>query len=156
MKKHILLFIIIIGCFTIQAQKKQKLNIFTFDEVEKLQQQNPKPIFVFVYTNWCKICFGMKKTTFKNQEVIKILNNNFYFVQFDGEEKKSIRFLNRKFNYKPSGNKTGIHELALELASVKGKISFPTSIILNPKNVIDLQIQGFINSKKMIFLLKNI
>lgn len=156
MKKHILLFIIIIGSFTIQAQKKQKLNIFTFDEVEKLQQQNPKPVFVFIYTNWCKICFGMKKTTFKNQEVIKILNDDFYFVQFDGEEKKSIRFLNRKFNYKPSGNKTGIHELALELASVKGKISFPTSIILNPKNVIDLQIQGFINSKKMIFLLKNI
>jgi thioredoxin-related protein len=155
-KKLIILFIFF-GCFTICAQmnkEEEVLKTLSFEEVEKLHQQKPKPILIFLYTDWCKICFGMKKTTFKNKDVIHILNEKFYLIYINGEEKRDITFLGKTFKYKPSGKNTGTHQLAKELASIKGKISYPTTIILNTKFEIDLQIDSHINSKKMNTILK--
>ena len=91
----------------------------------------------------------MKKTTFRNTEVIKLLNDNFYFVKLNGEEKRDITFLGKKFVYKLTGTKTGIHELANELAAKNGRIAYLTTTILNSKFEIDLQANSFINSSKM-------
>jgi thioredoxin-related protein len=156
-KKLVFLFIFF-ECFTFNAQEsegKEVLNIFTFEEAEKLLQQKPKPILVFLYTDWCKICHGMKKTTFKNKKVIQLLNENFYFIMLNGEEKRDITFFGRTFNYKPSGANTGIHELAKELASLDGKVSYPTTIILNSNLEINLQISDYISGKNMLLILKN-
>ncbi|WP_158839270.1 thioredoxin family protein [Polaribacter sp. L3A8] len=147
MKKYII-FIILFICFTIQSQEKE-LNVFSFEETEILHQQKPKPVVIFIYTDWCKFCYAMEKNTFGNKEIIEILNKNFYFIKLNAEEKKDILFLNNTFKYKPTGKNTGIHQLANELASIKNKISYPTSIILNSKFEIELQKSGYINSKKM-------
>lgn len=154
--KKLLFLFIFFGCFTIYAQErkgKEVLNIFTFEEVEEIHQQIPKPILVFLYTDWCKICFGMKKTTFKNQEVIKLLNNNFYFVKLNAEEKQDITFLGKFFTYKPTGTNTGMHELAVELGTIKKTIIYPTTIILNTVFEIDAQLTGLYNARKMIGIL---
>ena len=154
--KKLLFLFIFFGCFTIYAQErkgKEVLNIFTFEEVEELHQQIPKPILIFLYTDWCKICFGMKKTTFKNQEVIKLLNNNFYFVKLNAEEKQDITFLGKFFTYKPTGTNTGMHELAVELGTIKKTIIYPTTIILNTVFEIDAQLTGLYNARKMIGIL---
>lgn len=154
--KKLLILTIFLGKLAIFSQsEKSELRVFTFEEVEKLQQQEPKPILVFLYTDWCKICFGMKQNTFKNGKVIRILNDNFYFITLNGEEKKDISFLGKKFVYKPSGSKTGTHELAKELGFIDNKISYPTTLILNEKFEIDLQIDSFMNRKKMISILKS-
>jgi thioredoxin-related protein len=154
--KKLLFLFIFFGCFTFNAQEsegKEVLNIFTFEEVEKLLQQKPKPILVFLYTDWCKICHGMKKTTFKNKKVIQLLNEKFYFIMLNGEEKRDITFLEKTFMYKPSGN-SGTHELAEELASLNGKINYPTTTILNSKLEIDLQISDYITGKKLHVILR--
>jgi thioredoxin-related protein len=150
-KKNLFLFIFF-GCFTICAQinkEKEVLKILSFEKAEKLHQQKPKPIVVFLYTDWCEVCFGMKKNTFKNDKVIHLLNDKFYFLKLNAEHQEDISFLGKTFVYKPSGNKTGINELAKELASIDGKISYPTTIILNSNLEIDLQIGSYINSKNM-------
>ncbi|HCY98200.1 MAG TPA: thioredoxin family protein, partial [Polaribacter sp.] len=87
-------------------------------EAEKLQQEKAKPILIFIYTDWCKICHGMKRTTFKNKKVISLLNEKFYFIQLNGEEKKAISFLGKTFRYKPTGTTTGSHQLANELGAI--------------------------------------
>ena len=153
MRKNILIFLLV-SCFTTKAQLKElKLNTYTFPEIEQLQRQKPKPIVVFIYTNWCKICFGMKKTTFNNKEIINLLNNHFYFVKLDGEDKNDIKLLNKEFSYKPTGSKTGIHELAKELAYIDGKVSFPTTTFLNSNFEIEAQLDSYIASKKMKLIL---
>lgn len=155
-KKFILSFFF--GCFAINAQEKlekEVLKSFTFEEVEQLHQQNPKPILIFIYTDWCKICFGMKKNTFQNNQVIKLLNDKFYFIKLNGEEKKDIIFLRKTFVYEPSGNKTGTHELAKELATIKGKISYPTTTILSKEFTIDVQIDSYLNSESFYKLIEN-
>ncbi len=156
MKSKLLIIIFFFGCFALKGQhSKIKLKEYSFSEVESLQKIDPKPLFIFIYTDWCKICEGMKKTTFKNNKIIELLNNNFYFIRLNGEETKDITFLGKTFVYKPSGNKTGTHELAKELANINGKISYPTTTILNSKFEIDIQIDSYINSKKMKKLLEN-
>ncbi|MGY8942920.1 MAG: thioredoxin family protein [Flavobacteriales bacterium] len=154
--KKLLFLFIFFGCFTIYTQErkgKEVLNIFTFEEVEELHQQTPKPILIFLYTDWCKICFGMKKTTFRNTEVIKLLNDNFYFVKLNAEEKKDITFLGKMFTYKPTGTNTGMHELAAELGTIKKTIIYPTTIILNTVFEIDAQLTGLYNTRKMTDIL---
>jgi|TARA_B110000977_G_scaffold194569_1_gene271424 thioredoxin-related protein len=154
--KELLFLFIFFGCFTNYAQEnkgKEDLNIFTFEEVEKLQQQKPKPILIFLYTDWCKICFGMKKTTFKNREVIQLLNEKFYFIKLNAEEKKDITFLGKIFTYKPTGTTSGMHELATELGTIKKTIIYPTTILLNTIFEIDAQLTGLYNANKMIGIL---
>ncbi|WP_405611352.1 thioredoxin family protein [Polaribacter sp. Asnod1-A03] len=154
MRKYIA-FIILFICFTTQSQEeKEELKVYSFNEIEKLNKQIPKPIVVFIHTDWCKYCFAMKKNTFNNNEVIKALNDKFYFVFLNAESKKDITFLNHTFKYKPTGNNTGVHQLANELAGIKNRISYPTTTILNSKFEIDILKNGYINSKKMLFILK--
>ncbi|MFT5257053.1 MAG: thioredoxin-related protein [Arenicella sp.] len=154
--KKIFILFIFFSCFTNDAQElkgKEVLTIFTFEEVEKLQQQKPKPILVFLYTDWCKICFGMKKTTFKNRKVIQLLNEKFYFIKLNAEEKQDITFLGKMFTYKPTGTTSGMHELAAELGTIKKTIIYPTTIILNTVFEIDAQLTGLYNASKMIDIL---
>ena len=154
--KKLLFLFIFFGCFTICAQErkgKEVLNIFTFEEVEEIHQQIPKPILVFLYTDWCTICFGMKKTTFKNRKVIQLLNEKFYFIKLNAEEKQDITFLGKIFTYKPTGINTGMHELAVELGTIKKTIIYPTTIILNTVFEIDAQLTGLYNARKMIGIL---
>jgi thioredoxin-related protein len=151
--KKILFPFIFFGCFTIYGQEsaeKEVLNIFTFEEVEKLHPLNPKPLLVFIYTDWCKICQGMKRTTFKNKKVQQLLNKKFYFLMLNGEEKKDITFFGKTFIYKPTGTNTGMHELANKLATKEKRIAYPTTIILNTAFEIDAQLIGFYNTKKMM------
>lgn len=151
----LLVSLFLFGCFASFAQTENaELKVYTFSEIEKIHQQKPKPIVVFTYTNWCKFCFGMKKNTFKNNVIIQQLNKNFYFVMLNAESKKDITFLGKKFVYKPSSNTSGTHQLATALASINGKISYPTTTILNSNFEIDLQIDSYISSKKMDTILK--
>ncbi|QOD62471.1 DUF255 domain-containing protein [Polaribacter haliotis] len=153
--KQIFLLLIFFGSLATFSQKKEdKLNVYTFSEAEKLHQQKPKPIIVFVSTDWCKICFGMQKTTFKNDEIIQLLNEQFYFIKLNGEEKKDITFLGKTFVYKPTGTNTGVHELANELALVNSKISYPTTVILNTEFTIDVQIPNYLDSTMFLKIIE--
>lgn len=152
--KKIFLMIFLNSIFNF-AQETEKLTIYTFEEVEKLHLQNPKPQLVFIYTDWCKICFGMKNTTFKNEQIIEILNTNFYVIFLNAETKKDSTFFGKSFK----NTTAGIHDLARILASKNKQIVYPTTIIVNKDLSIELQFQGFLKSTKLntildIFLLK--
>ena len=155
--KKLLILTIFLGKLALFSQsEKSELKVFTFEEVERLHQQKPKPILVFLYTDWCKICFGMKKTTFSKEEVIMLLNEEFYLIYLNGEEKRDITFLSKKFTYKPSGKNTGMHQLAKEFGFFKGKISYPTITILNKNHEIVAQINNYLNSKNLQIILNKI
>ncbi|WP_026703696.1 thioredoxin family protein [Flavobacterium soli] len=148
---------LLIICFILMAnQNFAQLKTHTFEEAEKLSIENPKPFVIFIHTSWCKYCKMMQNSTFKNEETIKQLNENFYFVSFDAEAKNDITFNNRIFKYKPKGNNSGIHELAESLAEKDGTVSYPTLMILNSNYIIEMQIQSFINPKELLEILLEI
>lgn len=132
-----------------------QLKIYTFEEAEELSKENPKPLVIFVHTSWCNYCKLMENSTFKDPEIIQLLNSNFYFVPLDAETKSSIRFNNHTFSFKPNGPNTGIHELATALASIDSKVVYPTITILQADYSIVFQKHSFINSKQLILILEN-
>jgi thioredoxin-related protein len=131
-----------------------QLKTYSFEEAEKQCQQNPKPIVVFIHTSWCNYCKMMENATFRNPEIIELLNEYFYFVSLDAETKKDITFNGHTFKFKPTGTNTGIHELATALATINDQVVYPTLTILNPDYTIVFQQHSFLNSKALLTILK--
>jgi hypothetical protein len=71
----------------------------------------------------------------------------------NAEEKQDITFLEKIFTYKPTGTNTGMHELAIELGTIKKTIIYPTTVILNTVFEIDAQLTGLYKTRKMIDIL---
>lgn len=148
MKKFLIL------CFILSAnQNFAQLKTHTFEEAEKFSIEHPKPFIVFIHTSWCKYCKMMQNSTFKDQKVVKQLNEKFYFISFDAETRNDISFNNHIFKFRPKGTNSGIHELAEALAEKKGAIVYPTITILNPDHSIELQFQSFVNAENLFEIL---
>jgi thioredoxin-related protein len=131
-----------------------QLRSYSFEEAEKLSRENPKPFVVFVHTSWCNYCKMMENSTFKNPEIIKLLNTDFYFISLDAESKKDIDFNNHTFSFKPNGQNTGIHELATELATIDSQVIYPTITILQPDFSIMFQKHSFLSGNQLLTVLE--
>ena len=113
---------------SLDAFGQEELKWYTIEQIEKLSAENPRKIFIDVYTDWCGWCKRMDATTFKDPRIIKILNEDFYAVKLDGEGKEAIVFKDREYKFVPQG-RNGYHELAAAL--MQGKLSYPTTVYLD-------------------------
>jgi thioredoxin-related protein len=100
----------------------------TFEEALKKSKTAKRPVFVDVYTDWCGWCKVMDKNTFSDPEVAKLLNEKFYAVKFNGEQKEDIVFDGTTFKFVPSG-RNGYHQLAAAL--LNNQLSYPTVVFLD-------------------------
>ncbi|MET3028853.1 thioredoxin family protein [Flavobacterium sp. UW10123] len=151
--KKLVLFIFLFG---ITSTGFCQLKSRTFEEVDSLQQIQKRKTIVFIHTDWCQFCQRMKATTFKDQEIIEKLNSDFYFIDFNAEEKRDITFANHTFKYKPSGNNVGVHELALQLGTINNQIAYPILCVLNDKNEIIFQYNIYLSAKEFKVLLEKL
>ena len=122
---------------TLQAQN---MNWYTWEEVVELQKKEPRKVFIDVYTDWCGWCEKMDKATFQQPDIAKYVNENFYAIKFDAEQKEAIEIGGKSYQYVASGRR-GYHELAAEIT--RGKLSFPTIVFLNSKMELIQPIPGF-------------
>lgn len=155
MKKLVNIFICVLF-ISLNVSVYGQIKSYQFEDIESLQTQIEKPVFVFVYTNWCKYCATMKNTVFKDKKVTELLNQHFYFIWLNAEEDRKIKFNKNQFNFKPIGVNTGTHQLAIELATINKQVAYPTFCILNAKNEIIYQKSDFTNSKELEIILLNI
>ncbi|KIC01857.1 thioredoxin [Flavobacterium sp. JRM] len=142
--KKLILIILFLG---ITSTGFAQLRSYSFEQIDSLQQIQKRKVIVFIHTDWCKYCQAMKNLTFKNKTIIAQLNAEFYFIDFNAEEKRTIRFNNQIFNYKPNGNSSGVNELAIQLGTVKNQITYPIICVLNPENEIIFQDTNYRNAK---------
>jgi thioredoxin-related protein len=128
----------------------ETLKTYTFENVDSLIASNPKPVLIFFHTEWCKYCNLMTQTTFKNEQIINTLNQSFYFVSFNPESQKTVTFAGKAFKFIPKGNKSGIHEIAIELATIDGKINYPSICILSEMYEIVFQYNQYLSANDLI------
>src|SRR5664280_901427 len=150
MKKSIALIIFVL--LTSLTFSQQNVKWYTIQEAEKLYKQNPRPIFIDTFTDWCGWCKKMDKETFTNSVISDILNNKFYPVKFNAEGKESITFLSKTFTN--DGKAGNAHQLAVAL--LRGQLSYPTVVFLIPQKDGKQQAQavpGFRAPKDMEVLL---
>jgi thioredoxin-related protein len=139
----------LIGALSQPHTSFAQLSSYQFEQIDSLQKIEKRNIVVFIHTDWCKYCQTMKNTTFKNDFIIKMLNDKFYFIEFDAEDQQNITFINQTFKYKPTGINTGANELAYQLGMVNNKLSFPTLCVLNSDNEIIFQYPEYINANDL-------
>jgi thioredoxin-related protein len=130
-----------------------QIKYVTFQQLDSLQKIEKKPVAVFLHTSWCKFCGTMKNTTFKDTEVVNFLNQDYYFISLDIEEKRNITFRGYTFKYKPTGANTGIHALAEQLGTINGQIAYPSLCFLSSENEIIYQKEEYISPKHLLSIL---
>jgi len=88
--------------------KNSAIHWLSIEEALKAQEDNPKKIFIDMYTDWCGWCKVMDQKTFADPSVIKTLNENFYAVKFNAEQTNPVKFNGRTYNFIPSGQRLNI------------------------------------------------
>lgn len=87
--KNILLLFLFLAFGAVNAQQ---INWMSMEEALAAQKENPKKIFMDVYTSWCGPCKLLDKNTFGDKNVIEYVNKNFYAVKFNAEGNESITY----------------------------------------------------------------
>ncbi len=101
---------------------------------------NPKKLFIDVYTDWCGWCKRMDQVTFSDPEVVAYMSERFYMVKFDGEQKEPVTFNGKTYEYVPRGRR-GYHQLAAAL--MNGRLSYPTVVFMNEQLNVYAPVPGF-------------
>lgn len=134
----------LVPCFCLSQMKTG-----TFSDLEIQQKENPKPIIIHIYTDWCTICKIESFEISKNKELAQLMKDNFYFINFEAEKtKEKIHFQGKEFQYLSNGN-SGIHELALALSKNKSQPVYPLWIILNENQELIFYHEGQFKPEKL-------
>jgi thiol-disulfide isomerase/thioredoxin len=133
-----------------------------FADVNKVVEKNIKKdkvkvdklIIVDFYTDWCGWCKRLDNETYKDPEVVALMNKYFYPIKFDAEQRDSVQFAGVLYKFKSSGSR-GTNEFALNMASRPGgRIGYPTITIISPMGEKVAVEAGFKNAEKMkVFLI---
>jgi thioredoxin-related protein len=121
-----------------------EINWVTFEEAVELNKTEPKKILIDLYTDWCGWCKKMDKDTYSQQRIVDIVNENFYAVKFDGEQKEDVDFNGHTFKFVPSGRR-GYHELAAALTN--NQLSYPTTVFMDEEFRIIQPLPGYFGAK---------
>src|SRR5687768_444314 len=100
----------------------------TFEEAIKKSKTEKRPIFIDVYTDWCGWCKVMDKNTFNDPKIANMLNEKFYAVKFNAEQREDVIFNGNTFKFIESG-RNGYHQLAAAL--LNNQLSYPTVVFLD-------------------------
>ena len=108
------------------------LKWYTWEEAVALQKIAPKKVMVDMYTDWCGWCKRMDASTFSDPAITAYIQDNFYPVKFDAEQKGDVAFNGNTFKFiaPPQGGARGVHELAYSL--LDGKLGYPSIVYLTP------------------------
>jgi thioredoxin-related protein len=111
--KYLLAFAFFL-CFTVNTFSQLSFN----DALTKAKQENKK-VIVDIYTDWCGWCKKMDAEAYSNEEVKKIIEDNFVFVKLDAEGKNKVTYKGKQYTEE-------------ELSLFFDVFSFPTTLFLEP------------------------
>ncbi|MDX2136219.1 MAG: thioredoxin fold domain-containing protein [Saprospiraceae bacterium] len=123
----------------------------TIEEAVSLQRADQRKIFIDVYTDGCSECKKMDLSTFGNAAVCDYLNQHYYPVRFNAEQKESIAFKGETYRYVRSGS-GGHHELAA--LWLLDRLNFPTCVFLDENLDIIQPIPGYQDAEKLLTILQ--
>ena len=112
----------------------------SLEQAEKLSKQEAKPILIDVYTYWCKFCKVMDEKTLGDSEVTAYINQHYYPVKLDAEQKEEITFKGVDYNYVANGRR-GINTVTVELLG--DRPAYPSLVLLDQELSNKQVLKGF-------------
>lgn len=129
----------------VAVEEKSPVNWMTFEEAVAKQKIEKRKLFIDVYTDWCGWCKVMDKNTFSDPEVARILNEEFYPVKFDAEQREDVVYNGATFKFVPSGSR-GYHQLAAAL--LNNQLSYPTVVFVDEDFTTVFPLPGYREAKE--------
>jgi thioredoxin-related protein len=147
MKRPIFICLLLILMFSIRVigQKEETsspsvVKWMTFEEAVEKSKTEKRKVFIDVYTDWCGWCKVMDKKTFTDPQVAQLLNEKFYPVKFNAEQRQDVVYNGVTFKFVESG-RGGYHQLAASL--LNNQLSYPNFVFLSGKFQIIRLIEGY-------------
>lgn len=100
----------------------------------------PRKIMLFMEADWCSVCKQMKEEVFPNEEIGRILNDNFYAVRFDIESQSKIRYQGQRISKKAFSKKMGLY-------------ATPTFLFMDPDGSVIGNMSGYMDTAELQKLL---
>lgn len=122
-------------------KKANKINWVSIEEAEKLTKENPKKIFVDVYTDWCGWCKRMDASTFSDEMIIDYVNEHYYAVKLNAESQDNISL-------------KGMNTNGRELARSFKVTGYPTIVFIDETFEQVLPVPGFRKADEFHSILK--
>jgi thioredoxin-related protein len=144
--KYLFVLVILLSLTSFDVLRTQEVKWLTFEEAIARHEENPKKILIDLYTDWCGWCKVMDKNTYSKAEIANYINENFYPVKFDAEQKEPVEFRGHTFNYVAQGRR-GVHELAAALT--RNQLSYPTTVFMDEELRIIQPIAGYLKPEQM-------
>jgi len=153
MKKIISIFVVILGfSLSLLSQDNSKVKWYTFEQAVELAKENPKKLFIDVYTDWCGWCKRMDQITFQHPVISGYLNENFYPVKFNAESTVPVKFSGKTFINEGAGKQISSHQLAIAL--LQGKMSYPSVAYMTEDLQLLTAVPGYYPPENMEPILK--
>lgn len=125
------LFLSLLPFFLISAQKqdtKPKIKWMSLEQAQAKIEEEPKLLFVDLYTDWCGWCKVMDRKTFSHPVIIELMNKYFYAVKFNAEKPGDLEFNGKKYSHINRGGGRILHEWAKKFGATSRGLSYPTTI----------------------------
>ena len=151
--KKILLLLAVFCAVSVAAQEKIKW--MSMDEALAAQAQQPKKIFVDMYTSWCGPCKMLDRNTFSNADVANYINTNFYPVKFNAEGNETVNYNGNVFTnpgYDPAKarRRNSSHQFTRHM----GVRAYPTVLFLDEKGNLINRVKSYRTPQQMELYLK--
>jgi thioredoxin-related protein len=140
MKNIVCLFLFAPLLTVAQETVESPVQWLTFEQAVEKSKTEKRKIFIDVYTDWCGWCKVMDKNTFSEAQIAKMLNEKFYPVKFDAEQREDVVFNGTTFKFIEHGNK-GTHQLAMAL--LNNQLAYPTVVFLDEDFRMIQPLQGY-------------
>lgn len=149
-KKKSMLLILSLFSLAVCSQEN-KIDWISFEQLEDSLSIHPKKVFIDFYADWCVYCKKMDKVTFKDPDIIAILNQDYYAVKMDAETLDTIVFGGDVYLNQEIGKKRNpTHDIPLLLATRKNRpFSLPAIVILDEKFQIVSRYFEYLSPNKM-------
>ena len=153
---QVFLSFVLLALFVSPCVYAQELISRNVEELPVLQSEQDRPVLIFLTAEWCTYCERIKQTSFKQKDIITTLNDYFYYIEFDIEQKEPVTIVEQKFVFIPTGVDAGIHQFAEAIGTVNGAVTTPTFVVLNSRWEILYQYNGFMDYLQIRALLQSV
>lgn len=136
-----------IGLFIISLNFAQ-VKWMTIEEALNAQKTQPKKILIDFYADWCGPCKIMDKKTYGHTVISEFLNDKYYPVKFDAENKNTIEIFGRKFSNENTTHKKGRNSLH-EFTQYMNVNAVPSTVFLDESGNPITILQGELSAKEL-------